>query len=266
MRNSAAGGCRLTLTSAHFPHSSTSPLVARGFVQKGWAGSRERACPTLNLLRPVEEGTVQGRPQAIPETGQPHSAGDRGKAAQALARQPARDSEVAGKGHRRLAQLLRRTRERPLSGAVRAPMQTAAHACPAAKVPTGPHRVGGYQSPHCCPLAQGQHPSSVAEPAACRQDLREEPDANSARPDLCGGTGATRFPTAICYSVISWEHHEISWEFHHLIVLILEGKPARPSMPRVRLGARWRRGNWSTTIGVERESLGEGRCHALQRL
>ncbi len=51
MRNSAAGGCRLTLTSAHFPHSSTSPLVARGFVQKGWAGSRERACPTLNLSR-----------------------------------------------------------------------------------------------------------------------------------------------------------------------------------------------------------------------
>ena len=51
MRNSAAGGCRLTLTSAHFPHSSTSPLVARASVQKGWAGSRERACPTLNLGR-----------------------------------------------------------------------------------------------------------------------------------------------------------------------------------------------------------------------
>ena len=55
----------------------------------------------------------------------------------------------------------------------------------------------GHRVPHRSPLAQGQNPPSVAKSAPRRQDLREEPDANSACPDPCGGTGATRFPTAI---------------------------------------------------------------------
>ncbi len=143
------------------------------------------------------EGEVQGRSQTVPETGPPHPAADQGRASQAVARQPARDGQVDGTGHQWLAQLLCRSREQPRLAEVYPPLHAIVHACPSAALSKGPHRLEGHRPSNCCPLAQSQNPPPVAKSAPCRHDPREEPDANSARPDLCGGIGVTRFPTAI---------------------------------------------------------------------
>ena len=56
-------------------------------------------------------------------------------------------------------------------------------------------RMEGHRPSNGCLLAQ--NPSPVAKSAPRRHDPREEPDANNARPDLCGGIRVTRFPTAM---------------------------------------------------------------------
>ena len=170
--------------------------VRKGGPPTAWAGQAgDVRLPRHDaLLRPVEEGQVQGRTQAVPETGQPHLAADQGGAAQAAARRPERNGGVAGQGHKRLAQLLCRPGERPIPGEVHTPLPAAALACPPAPVPKGPHGVGENRPPGRHPLAQGQNPPSVAGPTARRQHPREEPGALTRTPGSARGDRGNPVP------------------------------------------------------------------------
>ena len=72
-------------------HPGKTRLIEFGRFAMTWAGQAgEVRLPWRDaLLRPVEEGPVQGWSQAVPETGQPHLAADQGEASRKVARQPA---------------------------------------------------------------------------------------------------------------------------------------------------------------------------------
>ena len=133
--------------------------------------------------------------QAGCEADGPHAEADKGSATQADALQTQSDGEMAGKGARRMAELLRGPEQLPIPATFRHPPEAALAAIATPKIAEGLHYLGQHYTTSGSVLAQAGNQTPVAERTADRQlDPREEPDALTGTSGSARGASGNRRP------------------------------------------------------------------------
>ena len=148
-------------------------------------------------LRQIPAGRLPDQEEVTTGPHEREAAGDQGGAARAEARASSRSREMARASRRRILRLPRRADQQP--GVIRVPLPRRRSLAPAAMPaqPEGVRGVGADGETGRRVSPEAPYPASLAECAVCRQTPEVGAVCgNSARTDLCGGTGVTRFPTA----------------------------------------------------------------------
>ena len=150
------------------------------------------------LLHGDPEGRVSVGTPARPKAGGAPDPAHPGGAPSAVACRPARERPVAEPSPSGRALLLRGTGQYPVSQRLGLRGQASVSASPAPAVPKGSYHMGAGGAVGSAPLAARPPTPPVVGPTAGRLTGGRSRMHERARPDRCGGPGATRVPTAIC--------------------------------------------------------------------